>query len=229
METMFVVPGVRGLRQKLRRIEAILPATDVAALHEDYAGDPALAFPRHRASANSVHQLYHLARYEEATGMRARDFPTVVEWGGGYGSLARIFRRLPGGPQTYSIVDLPLLSCLQWLYLSTVLGPDEVRLLERSGDAIEDRKINLVPLGLAGPELPRGELFVSTWALSESSRNAQDAVVGWDWFAATRLLLAHSQPSAELPDAGRVGELARAAGGVSERMDHPRDSFYVFR
>jgi hypothetical protein len=230
METMCLVPGSRSLRGKLRELEATFPETDLAALEEEYVGEPAIAFRGRRASGNSVHQLYHLARYQQVTGIRPRDLGSVVEWGGGYGSLARIFRKLRGGRLTYTIVDLPLSSCLQWLYLGSIFGRDAVHLLERPADRVVEGAINLVPAGLARPELVRGDLFVSTWALSESTVAAQETVVReWRSFGAERLLVAYSSPSQALPDAGWIEGPLREAGAAVEPMAHPRGSFYAFR
>jgi hypothetical protein len=230
METMCLVQGGRALREKLRQLERVLPAADLRALEEEYVGEPAIAFRGRRASVNSVHQLYHLASYQKKTGVRPRDLGSVLEWGGGYGSLARIFRKLPGGRLTYTVVDLPLFSCLQWLYLGSIFGRDAVRLLERPDDRVVEGVINLVPAGLARPELVSPDLFVSTWALSESALTAQERVTReWRWFGAERLLVAYSNPSQTLPESGWVEAPLRDAGATIEPMAHPRGSFYGFR
>jgi hypothetical protein len=138
---------------------------------------------------NSAHQLYHLARFERFRGERVERVGSVVEFGGGYGNLARLFRNFEGLSR-YTIIDLPLFSCIQYVFLSTVLGPECVRFVTEAGTAASEGTVDLVPINLL-PDLRRdGELFVSTWALSESPPAAYDLVRNRDWFGAREILLA---------------------------------------
>jgi hypothetical protein len=143
-----------------------------------------------RTSPNTVHQLYHLLRYEEATGRRVRDAATVVEWGGGFGSLMRLLVRLHGGDPTCVIIDTPVFAALQWLYLSAVLGEDRVVLHHRGPVRPEAGRVDVVPVGLVADLDVDADLFISNWALNESMPAAQRDVVARRWFGAQSLLLA---------------------------------------
>lgn len=160
-----------------------------ALLEEDPVGDPPL-LPGHDGtyltSSNSVHQLFHLQRFADATGTNLAELEVVVEWGGGYGNLAKLLRRLHGGALTYVAIDTPLFACLQWLYLASVLGRDAVRLASEP----ERGTITLIPVQHAGEIDVQADLFISTWALNESPVTAQDLVVDRDWYGAEHLLLA---------------------------------------
>ncbi|AQT82141.1 hypothetical protein B1R94_27165 [Mycolicibacterium litorale] len=83
-------------------------ATD-ELLAEDRVGDPpTMVLPQSgvTTSSNTVHQLYHLLRYEEATGRRLCDVETVAEWGGGFGSLMRLLLAMHAGhPLTATAID----------------------------------------------------------------------------------------------------------------------------
>ena len=138
---------------------------------------------------NSVHHLYHLARFEAFRGERIESVRTVVEFGGGYGNLARLFRNL-ADVSTYTVIDLPLFSCIQYVYLSTIFGPDVVRLVEEPGKEASEGTIHLLPIPFLKSVLPQGALFVSTWALSESPSEAYEHVLRRDWFGAREILLA---------------------------------------
>jgi hypothetical protein len=138
---------------------------------------------------NSVHHLYHLARFESFRGEAIESVRSVVEFGGGYGNLARLFRNL-GDVSTYSVIDLPLFSCIQYVYLATVFGPETVRLVAEPGTEPSEGTIHLLPIPFLKSVLPEGELFVSTWALSESPAEAYEHVLRRDWFGAREILLA---------------------------------------
>lgn len=168
---------------------------DDALLAEDAAGaPPTVPVPGTdiRTSPNTVHQLHHLLRYEDATGRRIRDAGTVVEWGGGFGSLMRLLVRLHGEAPTCVIIDTPVFSALQWLYLSAVLGEDRVVLHHHRHRPVRPApgRVNLVPIGLVGALHVEADLFISNWALNESMPAAQRDVVARRFFGAESLLLA---------------------------------------
>lgn len=70
-----------------------------------------------RYSMNLIHQAYHLTQWERATGKRIETLETIVEFGGGYGAMALLCRRM-GFEGKYVIYDLPEFSLLQGYYLS---------------------------------------------------------------------------------------------------------------
>jgi hypothetical protein len=137
-----------------------------------------------------VHHLFHLQRFADATGVEPGALGVVVEWGAGYGNLAKLLRRLHGGPLTYVAIDTPLFACLQWLYLASILGLEAVHLAGEREDRVEPGKVTLVPVQRAGALDVDADLFISTWALNESPEPAQDLVVDRDWYDAQHLLLA---------------------------------------
>ncbi len=166
---------------------------DDELLAEDTVGaPPTVVLPGSglRTSSNTIHQLHHLLRYQEATGRRVREAGTIVEWGGGFGSLMRLLYRMHGGQPTCVIIDTPIFSALQWLYLSAVLGEGNV-VLHRSGPVTPVAScVNVVPVGLVDEVDVDADLFISNWALNESTAAAQRCVVERGWFGADSLLLA---------------------------------------
>lgn len=175
---------------------------------------------------NSAHHLYHLAQFEQRTGKKISSFESVVEFGGGYGNMVRIIRNMALGT-TYSIVDLLLFSCIQYAFLSTVAGNGQVAFCGEN--ASDNAKILLHPLFCTNPTTSlRGELFLSTWALSESTRATYEWVVACDWFGANSLLLAyndHWKP-------WQVGELEQSLENngwrvIKETIPFLPESFYI--
>lgn len=169
---------------------------DSGILAEDPVGEPPqITLPGHAdvlTSSNTVHHVHHLLRYEQATGRPLRTADTIVEWGAGYGNLAKLMLRRHGGAPTLVLVDTPVFSALQWLYLGSVLGAGRVVLHERPA-AVAEGAVNVVPIGLAGELEVDADLFVSTWALNESAPAAQELVLEREFFGAPSLLLAMHQ------------------------------------
>ncbi len=138
------------------------------ALRECTTGSPR-PFPLHpRTSGNLIHQAYHLCRFEETTGLSLPTLPYVVEFGGGYGSLCRLFHQM-GFAGTYVIYDLPEVSALQRFFLRSVgigaLRPQEApdsgpSAITVSGLDDLRRLLTARPPGLAA--------FIAEWSLGET-------------------------------------------------------------
>lgn len=99
-----------------------------------------------RYSMNLIHQAYHLTQWERATGKRIEQLETIVEFGGGYGAMALLCKRM-GFEGKYVIYDLPEFSLLQEYYLSQFGMLDKV---EWNPDYI-----------------PSPDLFMALYSLSE--------------------------------------------------------------
>jgi hypothetical protein len=188
--------GDRCAPPELRYLAAAVGERRLARLlEEDPIGGPPLlseevAGGHGPTSGNLVHHLHHLVRFEGETGVDVAGIDRVVEWGGGYGSLARLVARVHrGGGPAYTIVDTPLFSALQWLYLASVLGEDRVALHVDGPIEPAPGRVAVVPVGRFEDVPADAELFVSTWALNESAPAAQDAVAAGRWFGARRLLM----------------------------------------
>jgi len=193
MYTMHPTGSDRRLTEKMAVLDEAFSREELAYLcQEDDIGKPLLQdLGWTLTSQNTINCLYCIARFTTKTGVDCRRVNNIIEWGGGYGMLAKIMHRLKEDT-TYTIIDLPLLSCLQWIYLSSIFGEDSVNLVRTPRDPILDRRINLVSLPFLDTlNTMSPDLFVSTFALSESSQYAQEFVVSRNWFNAKHLLLAY--------------------------------------
>lgn len=192
MRTMVVGFRHRWLHDEVRFLEERWGAAVLErAVREDAVGDPQLLRTRYLTSPTTVHAAYHLARWEHAVGGSVPELSSVVEWGGGYGNLAKVVRRIAPSV-TYTIIDLPLFTALQWLYLSSVLGEESVNVAVSPVDQHQSAKINLVPVGAAGSMKGQADMFISTWGLSESNEQAIDLVLQGSAFGARNVLLAYT-------------------------------------
>ncbi len=139
---------------------------------------------------NSVNHLHHLMQFERVTKRKIGSISSIVEFGGGYGNLTRIANNV-GYHNDYYIIDLLLMSCIQYVFLCTVFGKERISFYR--DESIRSSKIVLYPLSNFDiMKNLHGELFISTWALSESPRIVYESVVNRDWFDAKGLLLAYN-------------------------------------
>jgi hypothetical protein len=89
------------------------------ALMENNLGNPHRLRAMAYTSGNLVNQTYHLHQWERMTRRSVKDLTTIVEFGGGYGAMSAICRRM-GFEGKYYIYDLPEFCLLQEYYLSNL-------------------------------------------------------------------------------------------------------------
>jgi hypothetical protein len=71
-------------------------------------------------SENLAHQAYHIKQFSDITNIDVTKLDSIIEYGGGYGAMALVLRRL-GFTGKYTIYDLPEFLLLQKYYLSNTL------------------------------------------------------------------------------------------------------------
>ncbi|MBI2613572.1 MAG: hypothetical protein HYW62_02275 [Candidatus Levybacteria bacterium] len=229
MVSMFATAGGGWLKKELKFLQEKMDKKVLKkVLEEDYAGEPLLLNSYYLTSHTVIHHLHHLIKFTERTKTKLENLNTIVEWGGGYGSLIRILKKINQKKTTYISIDTPLFVCLQWLYLSTIFGEKEINLLLGPKDKIKNNKINLLPLPFLENHEINADLFISTWALSESSKYSQDYVLKKNWFNAKHLLLAYQDNPSGLFNPSRIGKLAKDKGAIIEDMEFLPGNHYAF-
>lgn len=230
MRTMFVATGGKWLDCQLEYLESRLAEGRLTyLLQEDFVGEPLLLNSKYLTSHNSIHHLYSLQKFMESTGYKFKDSQTVVEWGGGYGNLAKIIKRYNRNVKlTYVLIDTSLFSCIQWLYLATVFGIKNVRIITDKGTEVKSGLINILPLKFLKFHNIKTDLFISTWALSESTKYSQDFVVKTNWFGAKSILLSFQKASDSFPYADNLGKILIRKGGVIEEISFLPNNYYGF-
>jgi len=200
-------------------------------LEEDFAGDPK-PYKRYRqSSGNRIHQAYHLARFEQETGLAVNHFPLIVEFGGGYGSLCRLIHKL-GFKGQYIIFDLPEFFALQKFYLGSLAMP----LIEAKDIASKRRGIlctsDLSVLGSVTPQEAQKGLFIATWSLSETDPAFRDQSTKLPAVDSAGAYLITYQNNFEGVDNGRFFDAWRAKKPgicwVHNEISHMPGNFYIF-
>lgn len=127
------------------------------------------------SSPTLIQHTYHLAVYERNFNTSITDADAVVEIGGGYGSMCRLFHNL-GFAGQYTIFDLPAMAVLQSLYLKDI-GLDVAK--AGDGDArvrcLHDEDVFFSAMA----SLPRSarKVLIATWSLSEMPFQQRDKLL----------------------------------------------------
>jgi hypothetical protein len=148
-----------------------------SGIRESEIGSPNIYKKLAKSSGNLIHHAYHLQQFIEKTGIKIGEIDFVFEFGGGYGSMCRLFKNL-GFNNRYIIFDLPSFSILQKYYLKSlghrILTVDEF-LNESTGILCisEFEELNSI-LKTIKPD--KKNLFIGTWSISETPRHLRDEV-----------------------------------------------------
>ena len=229
--TMFVQPMDQMTEEQLDLIQEQIPeGTLKKVLAEDWVGRPRLWSNKYRTSQNAIHQLYHLSYFLKRTGVRLESIGSVVEWGGGYGCFARgVLRLRENTPFTYTLIDTPFFCCLQWLYLSCIFGEERTNLLLSGADEIIPGKINILTPNLLVHQNVKADLFVSAWALSESSPFSQEYVADHNFFGARHFLLGYRETNRDFIISNKFVALAEKKASYKDELPFLEKNYYLLR
>lgn len=108
-------------------------------------------------STNNLHHAYSLQIMMENLEIELKDFSLITEFGGGYGNMARLFRKCEFKNELY-IYDLPELLQIQKYYL----------------DANKINDVNLISDGSLIKNIPKGALFIALWSITETPTETRD-------------------------------------------------------
>ena len=183
-------------------------------IEEDRLGNPTPFILCRRSSGNLIHHAYHLAKFMDATKQNVLDYDTVFEFGGGSGSMARLFHNL-GFDGEYVIYDLPQFSLSQQRYLKSI-GKD--------GDVTCISDIDHIPAS------DGRTLFIGTWSLSEAPVHPRDEVL--DKAASNSYLIAYLSSFAGIDNCAYFNTIMRREKTIewynSEIKHISGDHHYLF-
>jgi len=147
------------------------------AIKESSVGHPIpdIYYP---SSGNLIHHAYHVAQFEEKTKVQIHDMDYVFEFGGGYGSMCRLFYNL-GFHGKYIIFDLPSFSALQRYFLGTLgfpVKPVSEFVTSETGVVCLSEMQQLQALFSDHINTKNG-MFIGTWSISESPISIRNSVL----------------------------------------------------
>ena len=131
-------------------------------LKEDEVGNPIRYFLYPESSGNRIRQVYHLKKFSDFSNINIKIIKRVIEIGGGYGCMARIFSKL-NHKIKYIIFDTFEVNLLQYYFLK----------LNKLEVAIENSKsrINLISSIKLNNKINYKNnsktLLIANWSLSE--------------------------------------------------------------
>lgn len=132
-------------------------------------------------TATDITHSYHLWR----AGWPKTPSGYLVEWGGGYGNMARLASLFPERVD-HVVIDTPVMLGLQRAYLESQGVPARVVGVDNF-----QRGVELCPTGLTHwLDKVEVDTFIGTFSVSECTRACHDHLIEKDWFGAKTVFLA---------------------------------------
>lgn len=140
---------------------------------ENLVGSPVAAPFLRSTSENLLHHCYHVFKFETTTDKKVNSFGSILEFGGGYGSMCRVVNKL-GFSGNYVIFDLPEFTLLQKFFLRNVgfTVCESYEEYKKNGGIYCTSNIS---------ELDESyDLMIATWSISEVPLELREKIFGKD-------------------------------------------------
>jgi len=162
IQKMFFIHNRLFIKNELREIKNDIKGFSQwkKLLQEDNVGDPIRYFLYPKSSGNRIRQVYHLKKFCDFSKIKIKEIKKVLEIGGGYGCMARIFSKL-NSKIKYIIFDTFEVNLLQYYYLKL-----------NKLDADIDNNKSKINLSSSLKDIYKDDqnpqtLFIANWSLSE--------------------------------------------------------------
>jgi hypothetical protein len=227
--TMFVVGKQPYVTTELEHLQQSSHWNDryESAIEETSAGRPERYAHYKKSSGNLIHNAYSLCQFEEHSRSTIRDLNLVLEFGGGYGSMCRLFHNL-GFAGKYIIFDFPEFSALQRYYLRS-LGLQVLTVetySQHSSGILCVSDVEHIQRAISGVT---NKLFLATWSISETSQTIRssffDAIPDFDHY-----LIAYQHTFGEMNNIEYFNAFMQKHPKLTWKLwqiSHLKDQFYL--
>lgn len=197
------------------------------AIIETNIGRPERSIYYKKSSSNLIHNAFTLCQFEEQSQTTVDDLNVVLEFGGGYGSMCRLFHNLRFRGK-YIIFDFPEFNALQKFYLKSiglpVLNSEDVSKSSSGIVCLSDMEhlTRVIPVNSK-------KLFLATWSISETSEYFRrfffEAIPEFDHY-----LIAYQQKFGEVDNTAFFSTFIKNREALSWKaweIPHLKDQYYL--
>jgi len=185
----------------------------------DYGSPLVFEIDNNTYNPNDIHHLYHICRYEKSIG-RPDQKIDILEWGGGYGNMCKVLHMIYQDLiESYTIIDLPKFSRLAKNYVENTCVNAKVKHLDVTSiqNEISDKY----------------DMFISTWALSESPKECSEYLQKNGLLDSQRMLVSLHQCGDHIPfmdESTNLRNILREKNTIEEDVSVIDGiNYYIFR
>jgi len=147
----------------------------------DSGGATRTSFMGMETSSDIVFKVFQWLQFVAAMKLPKNKVSSVVEFGGGYGTMAMVVMRYMPHVM-YTIIDTPLMLSVAYEHLSTVFPANQLQLITEDTPFVHG--INFVPIGLFDRMPGNADVFIALASLCEAPDLVVNMVADTEWFGA---------------------------------------------
>jgi len=160
-------------------------------LYSSSVGRPYLLSCKYHATFIRIQHAYQIGLYKFLSGMDLLNINgTIVDFGAGYGDMANLIYSNNSFKPTYILIDLPIMSFVQYTYLKTMHNGN-IFLLTSLNDSLIDHAINVVPLHLISKLTKKIDMFLATYSLTETNHKVSNFLQSHNVLKSSRFFIAY--------------------------------------
>lgn len=219
----------RAVKHYYRYIRKLsLPDKLKKYLIDDYIGKPYIYSFRYKSTFVRIQHLYQISLFEKLTAINLfSNNERIIEFGGGYGDLVNLIHKNNPNKPTYIIIDLPVLSKIQYLYLKSIYD-DQVFLISDNNKKIENGAINIVPLHMIDTIDEEKSIFLATYSLTESNFNVLDILKKKDFFGSDHFFIAYQTDNAMFMEGVNIANELKSYLALNHFSNSLENDNYLF-
>ena len=177
-------------------------------LYSSSVGKPYFVSIKFHTTFIRIQHLYQIGLNKFLSGIDLLSINgTIVDFGAGYGDMANLIYGNNSFKPTYILIDLPIMSFVQYSYLKTMHNGN-IFLLSTLEDSVIDHAINIVPLHLISKITNRIDMFLATYSLTETNHKVVNFLQSSNVLESNRFFIAYQSKNIAFPDgpiiAGRL-------------------------
>jgi len=153
---------------------------------------------------------------------------TIVDFGAGYGDMANLIYSNNSFKPTLILIDLPIMSFIQYSYLKTKHNGN-IFLLSTLNNSVTDHAINIVPLHLISKITNKVDMFLAIYSLTETNQKVVNFLQSNNVLESNRFFIAYQSKNNLFPDGPILAERLKSDLGLKSFTNYLENGNFLYR
>jgi len=198
-------------------------------LYSSSVGKPYFVSCKYHTTLSRIYHLYQIGLYKFLSGIDLLDINgTIVDFGAGYGDMANLIYGNNSFKPTYILIDLPIMSFIQYSYLKTMHNGN-IFLLSTLDDSVKDHAINIVPLHLISKITNSIDMFLATYSLTETNHEVVNFLQSNNVLESKKFFIAYQSKNKDFPDGPIIAERLKNDLGLKSFSNGLENGNFLYR
>ena len=198
-------------------------------LYSSSVGKPYLVSCKYHTTLVRIQHLYQIGLIKFLSGIDLLNINgTIVDFGAGYGDMANLIYSNNSFKPTLILIDLPIMSFIQYSYLKTMHNGN-IFLLSTLDDSVIDHAINIVPLHLISKITNMIDMFLATYSLTETNHEVVNFLQSNNVLESKAFFIAYQSKNNDFPDGPILAERLKNDLGLRSFTDGLENGNFLYK